>query len=480
MSTYNIRVEIDSLGEKEIPADAYWGVHTQRAIENFPITGIPISYHKDFIRGYAIVKKACALANRDLGFIDDSRAGYIVQAAEEIVAGELLDQFPVDILQGGAGTSTNMNINEVIANRALELSGHNKGDYSYIHPLDHVNRGQSTNDTYPTALKISLQEYIDLFIQKAKTLVEMLNQKAEGFADIATMGRTQLQDAVPVTFGQIFSGYAYTLSKCVHRLEVVSEELGVVNIGGTAIGTGITTVPKFGTLVCEYLTQLVERQVCQSSNLVGTTSDASVFVETSGALKSFAVQISKISSDLRLMGSGPQAGLVEISLPKRQAGSSIMPGKVNPVIPESVNQTAFYVAGFDAAITMAAEAGQLQLNAFEPLMSHALFSSISALGNAVRNLSKLCVEGIEINKEIAKKRIESSVGLTTELIPYIGYEKSAAIAKEALQTGEPIKKIVLQKGILPDLNEEKLDWLLDGKRLSEPGPMLDIGLKNEN
>lgn len=443
-----VRAEQDSLGTLEVPACSYYGVHTARALANFPISGIALSVYPLFVNALAAVKQAAAEANRDLGLLDDERAEAITAACREIAAGALHDQFVVDVVQGGAGTSTNMNANEVIANRALELLGACRGDYERLHPLEHVNRSQSTNDVYPTAIKVALQVQIAALHATMTDLAAAFGTKAAEFATVLKMGRTQLQDAVPMTLGQEFSTYAVMLAEDAERLQEAARLVTEINLGGTAIGTGLNAHPRYAALVCEKLSAITGFQLSTAGNLVEATQDVGAFVQVSGVLKRTALKLSKICNDLRLLSSGPRAGFNEINLPAVQAGSSIMPGKVNPVIPEVVNQVAFEVVGNDVTISMAAEAGQLQLNAFEPIIAHCLFQSLAHLDAACRTLRDRCVLGITANRERLYESVTNSIGVITALNPYIGYATAARIAKSALETGKPIPEIVVAEGLL--------------------------------
>ena len=457
------RTETDSLGSREIPSDAYWGINVLRALENFPISGRPIAVYPDLIFGYACVKQAAARANAEIGVLDPAKAALIDQACEEIKEGQLHDQFIVDIMQGGAGTSTNMNFNEVIANRGLELAGHPKGSYAHLNPNDHVNRSQSTNDTYPTALKIGLCLAIERLLVELKLLEEAFREKGREFAAIVKVGRTQLQDAVPMTLGQEFEGFAVTLSDDHASFERVIGELGEINLGATAIGTGITADPRYAAAVRKHLAAITGYSIVTASNLIEATTDVGVFMVLSGALKRNTMRLSKICNDLRLLSSGPQAGFGEINLPPRQAGSSIMPGKVNPVIPEVVNEVAFVVAGGDVTLTMAAEAGQLQLNAFEPVMAHVLFENLKWTTAAITTLRENCIKGITANADRLAKQVSSFVGVITALIPDIGYQAAAQLAKEALATNANIADLVVSQGLM---TEEKVRELLSPERLT--------------
>jgi aspartate ammonia-lyase len=462
------RVEHDLLGDREVPIDVYYGVHTLRAVENFPITGTPISIYPDLIRALSSIKHAAALTNHSLGLLDAERRDVIVKACEEIRAGKLHDQFVVDVIQGGAGTSTNMNANEVIANRALEIMGHRKGEYQYLHPNEHVNMSQSTNDVYPTALKIATHAGIFSLVDAMATLRRSFEQKAEEFSDVLKMGRTQLQDAVPMTLGQEFSTYAVMLGEDEERLKEAAALIREINMGATAIGTGITAHPEYAGIVCARLSDITGITLVTAPNLVEATQDCGAFVQLSGVLKRVAVKLSKSCNDLRLLSSGPRAGLGEINLPPCQAGSSIMPGKVNPVIPEVVNQVAFEVIGNDVTVSFAAEAGQLQLNAFEPIIAHSLFKSVNHLRNACITLSERCVKGITANRERLRSTVEGSIGIVTALNPYIGYANATAVAAEAHATGGSVYQIVLQKGLL---SKDKLDHILRPEELTRPQPL---------
>ncbi|MFN8381571.1 MAG: aspartate ammonia-lyase [Anaerolineales bacterium] len=459
------RMEHDLLGEREVPMDAYYGVHTLRALENFSISGIPISTYPNMVRALACVKQACALANNELELLDERKTDAIVNACEEIRAGKLHSQFAVDVIQGGAGTSTNMNANEVIANRALELLGFARGEYKQIHPLEHVNMSQSTNDVYPTAIKVALYFEIDELIAAMEILrIEFANKAAE-FKDILKMGRTQLQDAVPMTLGQEFSTYAVMIEEDQQRLREAASLIREINLGATAIGTGINAHPDYAALARKHLSEVTGIPYITAGNLVEATQDAGAFVQLSGVLKRVAVKLSKICNDLRLLSSGPRAGLGEINLPAVQAGSSIMPGKVNPVIPEVVNQIAFMVIGNDVTVTFAAEGGQMQLNAFEPIIAHSLLDSLIYLRQGCLTLAERCVKGITANRERLADLVNHSIGIVTALNPIIGYENATAVAKEAQATGKGVAEIVLAKGLL---TKEELDDILRPEVLTQP------------
>ncbi len=459
------RTEHDLLGDREVPADAYYGVHTLRALENFPISKIPISTYPNLVKALAYVKEACALANHELGLLDDSKTNAIVGACKELIDGKLNDQFVVDVVQGGAGTSTNMNANEVIANRALELLGCERGDYKKLHPLEDVNMSQSTNDVYPTAVKVALRFKIDELIAGMEILRLAFAEKAEEFKDILKMGRTQLQDAVPMTLGQEFSTYAVMLEEDQQRLREAALLIQEINLGATAIGTGINAHPDYAALAQKHLSAVTGIQYITASNLVEATQDAGAFVQLSGVLKRVAVKLSKVCNDLRLLSSGPRTGFGEINLPAVQAGSSIMPGKVNPVIPEVVNQIAFLVIGNDVTVSFAAEGGQLQLNAFEPIIAHSLFDNLVYLRQGCVTLAERCVKGITANREHLDKLLQSSIGIVTALNPLIGYENATSVAMEAHATGRSVAEIVLERGLL---TKEQLDEVLRPEVLTQP------------
>ncbi len=443
-----MRLEHDLVGEIAIPQDAYWGIHAARAAENFPISGVPIGHYRSLIRALATVKHAAALANFEVGELPKDKLDLIVAACVEVAQGQYDSQFIVDAIQGGAGTSTNMNANEVIANRALELGGWNKGEYDHIHPLNDVNMSQSTNDVYPTALKLALILEIRELITAMEHLRTAFTRKAVEFKDLIKMGRTQLQDAVPMTLGQEFASYSRMIMEDIQRLQEVIPLLCEINLGGTAIGTQLNAPKGYAQAACEALKTLTSIEFVVAADMVEATQDAGVFVMVSGVLKRVAVKLSKTSNDLRLLSSGPRAGLGEINLPPRQAGSSIMPGKVNPVIPEVVNQIAFAVIGNDVTVTMAAEAGQLQLNAFEPIMCRALMMSITQLRNGCMTLADRCVDGITANEDRMRQSVEHSIGLVTALSPTIGYEQATYVAKRALQTGQSVREVVLGENIM--------------------------------
>ncbi len=463
-----MRREKDLLGERDVPAGVYFGVQTLRAVENFPITGIAISQYPLLVKALAAVKEASALANFELGLLEKNVCDAIVEAAEEIRAGNLHGEFVVDVIQGGAGTSTNMNANEVIANRALELLGEARGSYEIVHPNNHVNLSQSTNDVYPTSIRIASLWALDQLGPALSELRDAFLEKGEEFSDIVKMGRTQLQDAVPMTLGQEFRAYGVTIGEDVERLHEVRALLSEINMGATAIGTGINTDPGYASLVRTRLSEITKLNLVTAPDLVEATQDTGVFVTVSSVLKRISVKLSKICNDLRLLSSGPRAGLNEINLPPMQPGSSIMPGKVNPVIPEVVNQVCFQVIGNDLAVTMAAEAGQLQLNVFEPVMAFNLFQSVDMLTQAAIVLRERCIVGITANRDRIRSLLENSIGIVTALVPFIGYERSTALAREALETGRGVYELVLEKGWL---TREQLDDVLSPDSMTRPRPM---------
>ena len=457
------RMEHDSIGALNVPAEAYYGVQSMRAATNFQITHRPL--HPVLIDSIVMVKKAAAITNKKSGKLDQQIAQAIIKACDEILDGNLRDQFIVDAIQGGAGTSANMNANEVIANRAIEILGGTKGDYSIVHPNDHVNMSQSTNDVIPTAGKITVLKLLPQTIKELEKLEKAMEEKEAEFDDILKMGRTQLQDAVPMRLGQSFGAFAHVLKRDIKRLKNVMDEMKVLNIGATAIGTAINVDPYYLANISYELSKVAGISLKQADDLIDATQNLDGFVSVSGVLKTCAVDISKISNDLRLMSSGPRTGLSEINLPARQNGSSIMPGKINPVIPEVVSQVAYLIIGHDYTITMAAEAGQLELNAFEPVLFHHLFESIDTLKEAAATLTKHCITGITANKGQCEEYIEKSVGISTALCPYIGYAKSAEIAKKSLKTGISVKELVLEEGLL---KEEELKEILKPEKMTQP------------
>jgi aspartate ammonia-lyase len=463
-----LRREKDLLGHREVPDRHYYGIQTLRAVENFPITGIRIAQYSHLVNALASVKEAAALANLELGLLDATVADAIVRACREIRSGALHDEFVVDVIQGGAGTSTNMNANEVIANRALELLGHRKGNYDVVHPNNHVNLSQSTNDVYPTALKIAANWALTELERALAQLGDAFARKGEEFADVVKMGRTQLQDAVPMTLGQEFRAYSVTIGEDIERLREAAALIREINMGATAIGTGINTDPRYASVVREQLSRVTSLELITSPDLVEATADTGAFVQLSGVLKRVAVKLSKICNDLRLLSSGPRAGFGEINLPAMQPGSSIMPGKVNPVIPEVVNQVCFQVVGNDLTVTMAAEGGQLQLNVFEPVIAFNLFQSVGMLTQACIVLRERCVIGITANREHLRLLLERSIGVVTALVPYIGYERASAVAREALESGRGVYQLVLEKEWL---GRTELDDILSPDAMTRPRPM---------
>ena len=459
------RIEHDLLGDRDIPSDKYYGVHTLRALENFPITGTPISVYPQLINALAAVKAAAALANNELGLLDQTRTDAIVAACKQVQEGVAHEHFVVDVIQGGAGTSTNMNANEVIANLALEHLGHARGAYEHVHPNEHVNMSQSTNDVYPTALHIATHTFVLELVEAMSVLRASFERKASEFRNVLKMGRTQLQDAVPMTLGQEFGSYAVGLAEDQERLLEALAAIREINMGATAIGTGINTHPDYAEAVRKHLAQLTGIPVVTARDLVAATPDVGAFMHISGVLKRMAAKLSKTCNDLRLLSSGPRAGMGEINLPAMQAGSSIMPGKVNPVIPEVINQIAYEVIGNDVTITFAAEAGQLQLNAFEPVIAHSLFKSLVHLRNGCLTLADKCVNGITANVDHLRDNVERSIGIVTALNPHIGYTNATAIAQEALTSGASVYQLVLDKKLL---SQEALDEILQPDMLTQP------------
>lgn len=457
------RIENDLIGSLPVPADAYYGIHTQRAINNFKITGVKLSNYPEFVKALAYVKWAAAEANCQLGALDKNINDAIKEACKKIIKGEYPEQFPSDMLQGGAGTSTNMNINEVVANIALELMGHKKGEYQHCSPYDHVNLSQSTNDAYPTAVKLGVLFYNTKVENALENLVDSLKKKGEEFKHVITMGRTHLQDAIPMTLGQTFNAYAATLEKEIDCLKYNAYQCLEINMGATAVGTGLNAIPGYDKLCAEVLTKLTKFNFTPAKNLVEATSSTASFVAYSSALKKLATKLSKMCNDLRILTSGPRCGMYEINLPPRQAGSSIMPGKVNPVIAEVVSQTCFKVIGNDLTITLASEAGQLQLNVMEPVITYSLLESQNIIANAMTCLQENCIDGITANEEHCKELVKNSIGIVTALNPYIGYVNSTAIAKEALETGQSVYQLVLKKNVL---SKEELDRILNPENMT--------------
>jgi aspartate ammonia-lyase len=461
----DMRLEHDSLGEREVPDQAYYGVQTLRAMENFPISGVYVTNFEHLIEGLAFVKKAAAMANHELGVLEEDKMRAICDACDELLGGKLHEHFAVDMFQGGAGTSTNMNANEVIANRGLEILGHKKGDYEFLHPNDHVNYSQSTNDAYPTAIKLAVMLSLKDLLAAMDELKEALDAKAEEFADVLKMGRTENQDAVPMTLGQEFSAYAVMIDSAMTALARAGEEFHDINMGATAIGTGLNSPPGYANLVTEKLSEVSGFKLRRARNLVEATQNAGSFAQMSATMKRAAVQISKICNDLRWMSSGPRCGLNEINLPPMQPGSSIMPGKVNPVIPELVNQVCYQIMGYDAVVSMAAEASELELCMAEPIIAYDLLHGMLILKNACITLVSRCIVDIEANREVCRQYVENSIGLVTALNPVLGYEKSASIAKEALKTGGSVYELVLEKGWL---KKDELDEMLRPENMTDP------------
>ncbi|WP_106478486.1 aspartate ammonia-lyase [Phytohalomonas tamaricis] len=465
-SSDGFRFEKDLLGTLEVPADAYYGIQTLRAVNNFRLSGVPLSHYPKFVTALAMVKQATADANHQLGYLSTDKYQAISQACSRVIRGEFHDAFVVDMIQGGAGTSTNMNANEVIANVALEAMGHAKGDYHHLHPNNDVNMAQSTNDAYPTAIRLGLLLGHDMLLASLDSLCQTLGKKGEEFTDVLKMGRTQLQDAVPMTLGQEFHAFSTTLNEDLDKLRrFVPELLCEVNLGGTAIGTGINADPGYQQLAVERLAAISGQPLKPALDLIEATSDMGAFVLFSGLLKRLAVKLSKICNDLRLLSSGPRTGINEINLPPRQPGSSIMPGKVNPVIPEAVNQVAFEVIGNDLALTLAAEGGQLQLNVMEPLIAYKIFDSIRLLQRAMDMLREHCISGITANVDHCRALVENSIGLVTALNPYIGYENATRIAREALISGRGVLELVREEQLL---DEETLADILRPENMIAP------------
>ena len=460
------RIEKDFLGSKELPDDAYYGVQTLRGKDNFHITGIPMSTEPYFVKAFGYVKKAAALANRDLGVLDAAIANAIAGACDRLIAGELRDQFVTDFIQGGAGTSTNMNANEVIANLALEHLGHQKGEYQFVNPNDHVNFGQSTNDVYPTAFRLALILRLNSYSEALRGLQEAFFAKGKEFEKVLKMGRTHLQDAVPMSLGSEFHGWGTTIAEEVQRIAEVRQLLHEINLGATAIGTSVTAAPGYPELATRHLSELTGTTFILAGDLVEATSDTGAYVLLSGVLKRTSCKLTKICNDLRLLASGPRCGFNEINLPQMQPGSSIMPGKVNPVIPEVVNQTSFLVIGLDLTVTLAASAGQLQLNVMEPVITFALFTSISTMENAVNSLRANCVVGITANVERAREMVLNSLGIVTALKTTLGYKLCADIAREGYETGKPLHDIVVVERKL--LTQAKWDEVFAFENLISP------------
>ncbi len=458
------RIEKDSIGSKEVPVDAYYGVQSLRGCENFRITGRSMA--PEIINSLAYIKKAAAIANYSCGLLDKNIADAIIKASDEIAEGKLHEAFIVDPIQGGAGTSLNMNANEVIANRAIEILGGVKGDYSIVHPNDHVNYGQSTNDVIPTSGKMAALFMLKGLEDQLLRTEAAFRAKAEEFKDVLKMGRTQMQDAVPITLGEEFNAYANSVKRAYDRIVKTKAELTTINMGGTAIGTGINCDEKYLEIIAPILSEVSGLELTLSDDLVDSTMHLDPFVAVSGSLRACAVALSKIANDLRLMSSGPRTGFQEINLPPKQNGSSIMPGKVNPVIPEVVTQAAYYTIGNDVTITMAAEAGQLELNAFEPVTFYCLFQSIQVLTGALETFVDNCITGITANEERCRKLVEGSVGIITAICPHVGYKAAADLAKKSLATGETVRSLILKEKLL---TEEELNVILDAKEMTKPG-----------
>lgn len=454
------RLERDSIGEKQVPIDAYYGVQSLRAKENFRISGRKV--HPEFINSIVEVKKAAAIANKNSGALSPERADAIVKACDDLLSGKYVENFIVDAIQGGAGTSLNMNANEVIANIAIEYLGGQKGDYKIVHPNDHVNCAQSTNDAYPSAGKIAAIKLLKKAIVALEDFYSALVKKAKEFDDVIKMGRTEMQDAVPISFGQAFRAYAAPIKRDISRFNQAIKELSVLNMGGTAIGTGITADKDYIQNVVPTLSKVCGIEFKQADDLVDATQNLDCFVFVSGIVKSCATSLSKIANDLRLMSSGPRTGFAEINLPPKQNGSSIMPGKINPVIPEVVSQIAFNVMGNDTTITMAAEAGQLELNAFEPIIFYNLFESIETLTNGLKVFKTDCIDGITVNEDVCVDEIEKSIGIVTALCPYIGYTRAADLAKKALKEKRNIRDILIEEKVI---EPTKLDSVLDPHKM---------------
>jgi aspartate ammonia-lyase len=468
------RLERDLLGAREVPAEAYFGIHALRAVENFPLLGQPV--HPTLVSALAQVKAACARANVKAGRLDARRGEAIVQAAEEVAAGALRDQFVVDALQGGAGTSANMNANEVIANRALELLGEAKGRYDLLDPLDHVNCEQSTNDVFPTAVRVAALRLLLPVIEDFANLQSALQEKEQEYAALLALGRTEMQDAVPITWGQRFAAWAQAVQRDWWRLHVVEEKLRQVNLGGTAVGTGLNADRKYTLIVVDFLRQATGLNVARAENLIDLTQNADVFVEVSGLLKTAAVTLAKIAGDLRLLSAGPRGGIAEVALPELQAGSSIMPGKVNPVIPEALTQVAYQVMANDQAITLAAHAGQLELNAFLPLIAHNLLESLDLLHHGVRIFIDRCLTGLTVNHQQTTRWLERSFALATAVAPYLGYHQASEIAREAHERDVTVETVLLERGLF---TPDDLATLTAAYELTTPGVAGERKIKRE-
>lgn len=472
MENNKFRTESDLLGPKEVPTEALYGVQTTRAIENFHISGRLMSSYPNFIKGMALTKKAAAIANAEVGMINAQQAAAICQACDELLEGQHHDQFPIDMIQGGAGTSTNMCANEVIANRALEIMGYERGQYEHCSPNDVVNASQSTNDAYPCAIHMAMFLEHEQFLPHLYSMIDALESKSTEFAHIIKMGRTQLQDAVPMTLGQTFSGFAAALRGEIRTLNLAAREFLTVNMGATAIGTGICSKPGYSSVCIKALRKVSGWNIILADNLIEATSATSCMIQYSAAMKRLCIKINKMCNDLRLMSSGPRCGLNEIHLPERQPGSSIMPGKVNPVIPEVMNQVCYKVIGNDMTITFASDNGQLELNVMEPVIAYSLFESIHLLSNGLDTLRTLCIDGIKANEERCRQLVEGSIGIVTMLNPIIGYKQSTKIAKEASETGRGVYELVLEHKLL---SKEQLDRILRPENMIKP---IEIDLDN--
>ncbi|AQW81529.1 aspartate ammonia-lyase [Campylobacter pinnipediorum] len=459
------RKEHDFIGELEIDDSVYYGVQTFRALENFVISGKTLKEYPFFVKAFAQIKKAAALSNKEVGVLEADKADFLAKACDKIINGEFADQFVVDMIQGGAGTSTNMNLNEVITNVALELMGHKKGEYQYLHPNDHTNLGQSTNDTYPSSIKVAVYSKMTDLLDAMNLLKDELEKKAKEFKDIIKMGRTELEDAVPTTLGNTFNAFATYIKSDIEKITAARESMRYLNMGATAIGTGINCHPDYKNVIEKKLSEIVGVEFKKANDFIAATQDTADFVHVSGALKTAAVRLSKIANDLRLMNSGPRCGLGEINLPQMQPGSSIMPGKVNPVICEVVGEACYEVIGNDTTIMLCSERGEFELNAFEPGIAYALFNSLIILENAMKTMATKAIKHLTANPEACLKSVLGSVGIVTAFNPHIGYEKSASIAKEALQTGKPVGEICLERGYL---TKEEIDKILEPKNMLNP------------
>lgn len=459
------RKEHDFIGELEIDDSVYYGVQTFRAVENFKMTGRTLKNYPFFVKAFAQIKKAAALANKEVGVLDADKADAIAKAADRLIKGEFIDQFVVDMMQGGAGTSTNMNVNEVITNIALESMGHKKGEYQYLHPNDHTNLGQSTNDTYPSSIKVATHEKLGHLLEAMEELKKELEKKAKEWKDIIKMGRTELEDAVPTTLGNTFNAFASYIKSDIAKIKAARESMVILNMGATAIGTGINCHPDYKFVVEKKLKEITGVEFKPAEDFIAATQDTADFVHVSGALKTAAVRLSKIANDIRLMNSGPRCGLGEVNLPKMQPGSSIMPGKVNPVICEVVGEACYEVIGNDVTIMLCSERGEFELNAFEPGIAYALFNSVTVLENAMRTLAQKAIKDLTANPEACKNAVLNSIGIVTAFNPVLGYEKSASMAKEALQTGKSVADICLERGYLP---KEEIDKILNPENMLNP------------